>query len=64
MPKDYTGENLQDALITSFTIWGMDPTKVVAITTDSGSNISLACKLFGCVASVSCLAINKDLRDS
>ena len=36
MPKDYT-QDLQDTLITLFAKWKMDPTKLVAITTDSGS---------------------------
>ena len=68
MPEDHTGEQLQDALRTSFTEWGMDSTKLVAITTDSGSNIKLACELLTWMR-VSCfghnldLAINKGLKD-
>ena len=45
MPEDHTGEHLQDALSTSFAEWGLDSTKLVAITTDNGSNIKLACEL-------------------
>jgi len=69
MPEDHTGENLQDALSTSFVEWGIDSTNLVAITTDSGSNIKLACDLLAWMR-VSCfghnldLAINKGLKDS
>lgn len=68
MPEDHTGEHLQDALTTSFTEWGVDSTKLVAITTDNGSNIKLACELLTWMR-VSCfghnldLAINKGLND-
>ena len=68
MPEDHTGDHLQDALSTSFTEWGLDSTKLVAITTDNGSNIKLACELLTWIR-VSCLghnldlAINKGLND-
>ena len=45
MPEDHTGEQLQDALSTSFDEWNLDSSKFVAITTDSESNIKLACQL-------------------
>ena len=45
MPEDHTGEQLQDALSTSFNEWNLDSSKLVAITTDNGSNFILACQL-------------------
>ena len=68
MPEDHTGENLQDALSTSLTEWGINSTSLVSITTDSGSNIKLACELLSWMR-LSCfghnldLAINKGLKD-
>ena len=68
MLENHTGEHLQDALSASLTEWGLDSTKLVAITTDNGSNIKLACELltwmrvsyFGHNLD---LAINKGLND-
>ena len=45
MPEDHTGINLQDALSQTLLNWELDATKLVALTTDSGSNIVLACDL-------------------
>ena len=69
MPQDHTGEQLQDALSTSFDEWSLDPNKLVAITTDSGSNIKLACQLLkwkrlSCFGHNLDLAINKGLQDN
>ena len=64
MPEDH-----KDAFSTSLTEWGLDSTKLIAITTDNGSNIKLACELLTWMR-VSCfgrnldLAINKGLSDS
>ena len=69
MPEDHTGEHLKDALSASLTEWGLDSTKLIAITTDNGSNIKLACELLTWMR-VSCfghnldLAITKGLNDS
>ena len=69
MPESHTGEHLQDVLSTSLAEWGLDSTKLVAITTDNGSNIKLACELLTWMR-VSCfghnldLAINKGLNDT
>ena len=69
MPEDHTGEQLQDALSISFDEWNLDSSKLVAITTDNGSNIKLACQLLK-LKRLSCfghnldLAINKGLKDS
>ena len=68
MPEDHTGEHLQNAFSTSFTKRGLDTTKLVAIATDNGSNIKLACELLSWMC-VSCfshnldLAINKGISD-
>ena len=69
MPQDHTGEQLQDALSTSFDEWSLDPNKLVAITTDSGSNNKLACQLLkwkrlSCFGHNLDLAINKGLQDN
>ena len=69
IPQDHTGEQLQDALSASFDEWSMDPNKLVAITTDSGSNIKLACQLLkwkhlSCFGHNLDLAINKSLQDN
>ena len=68
MSEDLIGENLQDTLSTSFTKWGIDSTRLVAINTDSGNNIKLACELLSWMQ-LSCfghnldLTINKGLKD-
>ena len=69
MPEDHTGEQLQDALSMAFDEWNLDSSNLVAVTTDNGSNIRLACELlkfrrlsfFGHNLD---LAINKGLKDS
>ena len=64
-----TGEHLKDALSMSLMEWGLDSTKLIAITTNNTSNIKLACGLLTWML-VSCfghnldLAINKGLNDS
>jgi len=45
--EDHTGENLMESLLEILNEWFLDPEKQVAITTDSGSNIKLACRLLG-----------------
>ena len=68
MPEAHTAVNLQEALTSSLEHWNLDPDKQVAITTDSGANIKLACELLGWQR-VSCfghnldLAVNKGLDD-
>ena len=69
MPEDHTGEQLQDALSMSFDEWNLDSSKLVAITTDNGSNIKLACQLLqfrrlSCFGHNLDLAINKGFKDS
>ena len=40
---DHTGENLKDSLLEIFAEWGLNQEQLVAITTDSGANVKLAC---------------------
>ena len=67
--EDHTGENLKVSFLEIFEEWNLSPDHQVAITTDSGSNIKLACRLLGwkrlpCFAHNLDLAITKGLRDS
>ena len=66
--EDHTGENLKVSFLENFEEWNLTDHQV-AITTDSGSNIKLACRLLGwkrlpCFAHNLDLAITKRLRDS
>ena len=66
--EDHTGENLKESLLEILDEWGLDAEKQVAITTDSGSNIKLACRLLrwtrlSCFGHNLDLAISKGLRD-
>ena len=68
MPEDHTGMNLQDALSQTLLNWELDATKLVVLTTDSGSNIVLACELLhwrrlSCFGHNLDLAIQKGLAD-
>ena len=68
MPEAHTAVNLQEALTASLGQWNLDPYKQVAITTDSGANIKLACELLGwqrlsCFRHNLDLAVNKGLDD-
>ena len=68
MPEAHTAVNLQEALTSSLEQWNLDPDKQVAITTDSGANIKLACELLGwqrlsCFGHNLDLAVNKGLDD-
>ena len=54
IPADHTGMNFQDALSQTLSNWEFDATKVVALMTDSGSNIFSA--------STFKLAMNKPFR--
>ena len=68
MPEAHTGINLQEVLTSSLDQWNLDSEKQVAITTDSGANIKLACELLGwqrlsCFGHNLDLAVNKGLDD-
>ena len=44
LPEDHTGVQLQDALSVTLEQWELNEKKLTAITTDSASNIKLACQ--------------------
>lgn len=46
-PKDHTGEHIAEALQDVLTSWKLDPTGLVAITTDNASNVVKAVQLNG-----------------
>ena len=67
-PEDHTGINLKEALSETLLSWKLDPTKQVALTTDSAANIRVACQLLGwfqlkCFSHNLDLAIHKGLAD-
>ena len=67
--EDHTGENIKESLLDTLHEWNLCETKVVAITSDSGSNIKRACSLLkwrrlSCFGHNLDLAINKALNDS
>ena len=69
LPEDHTGVQLQDALSVTLEQWELNEKKLTAITTDSASNIKLACQLLkwkrlSCFGHNLDLAINKGLNDS
>ena len=69
MPEDHTGENVKEAMLQTLQDWCLDKDRQVAITTDNGANMVLACNLLGWKR-VSCfghnldLAIHKGLNDA
>ena len=69
LSEDHTGAQLQDALSVTLEQWNLNEKKLTAITTDSASNIKLACQLLrwrrlSCFGHNLDLAINKGLNDS
>ena len=60
MPEAHTGVNLKNVLASSLDQWHLDPDNQVAITTDSGTNIKLACELLSWQR-LSCFGHNLDL---
>ena len=69
LPQDHTAVNIKDVLLETVHEWNLEPDKLVGITTDSGSNVKLACELLGWVR-LSCfghnlnLAVGKGLNDT
>ena len=57
---DHTGENLKESLLEIFAEWGLNQEQLVAITTDSGANVKLACRLLQWKR-LSCFGHNLDL---
>jgi len=60
MPEAHTGVNLKVVLAASLDQWHLDQDNQVAITTDSGTNIKLACELLGWQR-LSCFGLNLNL---
>lgn len=57
---DHTGENVKDAITEILSDWNLDLSKLVAITTDSASNMKRACSLLN-LSRLSCFGHNLDL---
>ena len=69
MPQDHSGLNIKECLEDIQQRWNLSDTKLVALTTDSSSNIKLACQLAGwkrlsCFGHNLDLAVKKGLMDS
>ena len=60
LPEDHTCAQLQDALSVTLEQWNLNEKKVMAIATDSASNIKLACQLLKW-RRLSCFGHNLDL---
>ena len=45
IPEDHIGCNIENYLIESLARWSLNPEKQVAMTTDNGANVKLACEL-------------------
>ena len=66
---DHTGTNIAEALEETIQQWDLEAEKLVEITTDSGSNIKLACDLLNwnrlsCFGHNLNLAVGKGLNDA
>ena len=69
MPEDHTAVNIQEALSEGLQQWKLAESQLVGITTDSGSNVKLACELLiwtrlSCFGHNLNLAVEKGLNDS
>ena len=68
LPEDHTGTNIAEVLEETLQQWELDDKKLVGITTDSGSNVKLACTLrnwtrLSCFGHNLNLAVGKGLND-
>ena len=69
MPEDHNATNIAEVLSETLQQWKLEKSRLVGITTDSGSNIKAACEINGRVL-LSCfghnfnLAVSKGLNDS
>ena len=68
VPESHTGNNLQDALLSTLQEWNLDDSRQVVITTDNTFNVKLACQLLkwrqlSCFDHNLDLAIKKSLYD-
>ena len=69
IPEDHTAENISEVLVGTLQQWKLEDNRLVGITTDSGSNIKLACELLqwnrlSCFGHNLNLAVGKALKDS
>ena len=69
IPEDHTAENISEVLAGTLQQWKLEDNRLVGITTDSGSNIKLACELvqwnrLSCFGHNLNLAVGKGLKDS
>ena len=55
--EDHTGVNLKESPLEILNEWSLNPGKQVAVTTNSGSNIKIACRLLGWTR-LSCLMLS------
>ena len=49
IPEDYIAENISEVLVETSQQWKLEDIRLVGITTDSGSNVKLACELIDLV---------------
>jgi hypothetical protein len=69
MPEDHTAVNIQEALSETLHQWKLAESQLVGITSDSGSNVKLACELLkwkrlSCFGHNLNLAVEKGLNDA
>jgi len=69
IPVDHTGTNIAEVLEETMQQWELEVEKLVGITTDSGSNIKLACDLLNwnrlsCFGHNLNIAVGKGLNDT
>ena len=57
LPEDHTAHNIKEALSETLHLWKLDRSHLVALTTDSGSNVKAACELL-CCRRLSCFGHN------
>jgi len=45
LPQNHSATNIKEVLTETLELWKLETAKLVGITTDSGSNVKLACEL-------------------
>ena len=68
IPEDHTGANIKEQLMASLSSWNLNSDRQVAITTDNGANVKLACELLqwnrlSCFGHNLDIAVKKGLQD-
>ena len=46
LPEDHTGANLAEAMKSALEMWGLEATNQICLTTDNGSNIISAARIW------------------